>query len=109
MLNLLNTLILVGSLQGFIVGALFLLPASHPLPKRLMGALLFLIALASLNVFLNEQVWYRSSVFCQMLDALFPFILPMAFGPLLYFYVQATLEPGFALKRPWNSPYKKGR
>ncbi len=64
-----------------------------------MGVLLFLIALASLNVFLNEQTWYLSSAFCQMLDALFPFILPMAFGPLLYFYVQATLEPGFVLKR----------
>lgn len=98
-LNFLNTLVLLGALQGFILGSLLFFRKSNPFPNKLLGTLLFLIALASLNVYLNEQPWYRGSSFCQMLDALFPFIIPMPIGPLTYFYTRATLDQGFVMTK----------
>ncbi|TDW96224.1 helix-turn-helix domain-containing protein [Dinghuibacter silviterrae] len=97
--NLLNTLVLLGSLQGFILGILLIRRKNARLPNRLLGALLGLIALASLNVYLNTQTWYNTLYFCKYFDALFPFMLPMTFGPLLFLYTRATLDPGFAVTR----------
>ena len=98
LINILNTLILLGALQGFIIGAL--LWRRGRLPHRLLAGLIGLLSLASLNVYLNTQPWYTAHY--ETFDALFPFIVVMPIGPLLYLYIQATLDPGFKVQhRQW--------
>ncbi|QEM03710.1 AraC family transcriptional regulator [Mucilaginibacter rubeus] len=88
----LNTIILLGALQGFIISILLFFAPLHKLSDRLLGALLFLIALACLGIYLNTQQWYRSNSLLQLIDAIVPFIMVMPIGPLLYFYVRASVE-----------------
>lgn len=94
-ISTLNTLILLGAFQGFIIGAL--LWRRRRLPHRLLAWLIGLPSLASLNVYLNTQHWYAAHY--GTFDAMFPFIMAMPIGPLLYLYIKSTLEPGFVLTR----------
>jgi len=63
-----------------------------------MGSLLFLMALACLKIYLNN-IGMESTGFGALLDALFPFIVVMPVGPLIYFYVKSHLEPEFRFQR----------
>lgn len=94
-ISTLNTLILLGACQGFIIGTL--LWRRGRLPHRLLAWLVGLPSLASLDVYLNTQPWYTAHY--ATFDALFPFILGMPIGPLLYVYAKATLDPAFTFKR----------
>ncbi len=49
-----NSIILLGTLQGFIVCCLLFYSKKNKLPDRLLAKLIFLMSLASLNLYLNE-------------------------------------------------------
>jgi hypothetical protein len=96
--GILNTIILFGALQGFIISCLLFFSGKRKQADRLLGMLIFLLTLASLNVWLNRQAWFQSGFF-QTLDVLIPLVVIMPVGPILYFYQCAVLDPEFKLTK----------
>ncbi len=94
----LNTIILVGAVQGLIVTGLLFTTKANKQPNRLLAILIFLIALASLNLYSNHQSWFNNGYY-QVFIAVFPLIVIMPLGPLIFFYVKSMLDPGFILTR----------
>jgi AraC-like DNA-binding protein len=97
--SILNTIILFGALQGFIIGCLLYFSRRRTPADRLLGTLIFLLTLASVNVWLNAQSWFQNSGLFQTLDALAPMVIIMPVGPLLYFYQKSLLNPAFRLTK----------
>ncbi len=95
----LDLLVLLGSLQGFILAVVLVcLREGNRLANRLLAGLLGLMALASLGV--SVPITHR---WVGLLLDFFPFYNMMLLGPLLYFYVKAVLEPAFRLgKSEWR-------
>lgn len=86
----------MGCLQGFILCALLYFSPPKRLAERLLAALLFLLSLASLNIYLSESDMPR---FVGVVLSLVPTIIFMPFGPLIYFYTKSLLDPAFRLER----------
>ena len=96
----LPAVLLLGALQGGIVGALlYAAPGPLRLANRLLAVLLFLFALACLNMFGYESGLYGASEPVPWAMDLLPGVLIMPAGPLLYFYARAVAEPDFVLAR----------
>lgn len=104
-----DTLILLGALQGFIVSTLLYHRSrpssphqserSGPLSRRLLAALIFLLALACLDIFLMKQPWTTTTTAGALLSAIIPLIIIMPVGPLIFFYVRSCLDPEFRMGR----------
>ncbi len=86
------TVVLLGALQGFIVCTLLFRSKVRKLPSRLLAILIFLIALASLNIYLNTQPWFANSYSLQIFHALVPWVMVMPIGPLIYFYLRSYIK-----------------
>ena len=93
-----NTIILFGAIQGFIISCMFFFSRNRRQADRLLGMLIFLLALASLNLWLNMLPMANSGWF-QTIDVLAPMVVIMPVGPLLYFYQCSVLDPEFKLGR----------
>ncbi len=94
--NFLNILILLGAIQGFIVSVLlFFSTRSSQQANRLLAVLILTIALACFNLYLHESGLYSHYQLVLLIVELLPFILAMAFGPLIYFYVKSVIDPTF--------------
>ncbi len=93
-----NTIILLGALQGFILCCLLFLSRKNRLPNKLLAWLILLISLACLKLYGMENGWFNYPVM-RWVDAIVPLIVVMPAGPLIYFYVRATLQPGFTIGR----------
>lgn len=91
----LQTLVLLGALQGLISGGLLLGVKPRKLSYRLLAALILVIALANLNVFFLYQTL---TPFWQKTGDVLPLLLFMPVGPLLFFYIKATLDNQDRLK-----------
>ncbi|HLK27971.1 MAG TPA: helix-turn-helix domain-containing protein [Puia sp.] len=94
----LDTIILLGSLQGIIVCSLLFFSKKNKTPNRILAALIFLIAFASFNLYGIYQNWFGSGVL-QFISQIIPMVIVMPFGPLIYFYVQSVLNPGFRITK----------
>jgi AraC-like DNA-binding protein len=92
-----HTLILLGGIQGFITGSLLIIEGKKWKANKFLGILLWLMALASINLFLEYTGWYYSSTAMAILHNLVPLVILMPAGPLLYFYVQSAVDPAFRL------------
>jgi AraC-like DNA-binding protein len=92
-----NVIILLGGLQGLITGTLLFREGRNRRANRYLGVLLWLIALASVNLFLEYTGWYYSSTTVAIIHNLVPLVILMPAGPLLYFYVRASIDPAFRL------------
>jgi AraC-like DNA-binding protein len=92
--NLLNTIILLGSIQGFIFSGLLYTMPGRQLPQRLLAILLLLLSVASFHIYLSESnaPWQVGVVL-----SLLPTMLFMIFGPLLYCYVRSVLDSSYRL------------
>src|ERR1700740_2358057 len=95
----LNIIILLGAMQGFITSAILRWGQHRRFSSRLLSLLIFFIALACLNLYLTEQQWFARSGLMQLLDAIFPMVIVMPLGPLLYFYAKSLLQPEFILSK----------
>jgi AraC-like DNA-binding protein len=93
----LDSIILLGSLQGFIVAAL-LFRSRERYSSRLSAWLLLILATASLKIYLNNT-GVLSNQWGALVDAFVPFIVIMPVGPLLYFYFRSELDPGFRIQK----------
>lgn len=94
----LDIIILIGAIQGLIFSCLLYKNKDRQPANRLLSALIFLIALASFKLYGTNTGWFNSTL-GGWLDALVPMIVIMPLGPLIYFYVRATLDPDFRLTR----------
>jgi AraC-like DNA-binding protein len=95
--TLLNTVVLLGALQGFIIsGLLFRLVESN---KKYLALILFLLSLACLNTFFLEFEFYESSNFWQVINGVVPMVIVMPIGPLIYLYIKVSLFDDYKLSK----------
>ncbi|MFF5384179.1 helix-turn-helix domain-containing protein [Pedobacter suwonensis] len=85
--DILNTVILFGAIQGFIMSTLLFFSKYNRTASRCLGLLVFFIALASINLYGNYVNWFNLSII-QFIVQLVPMILILPIGPLLYFYIR---------------------
>jgi AraC-like DNA-binding protein len=98
----LNVLILLGALQGFIISTLLFVSRENRIANRRLGVLIFLMALASLNIYLLEHGMPGWSPGFLIFAALAPMIIVMPMGPLIYFYIRSFSNSSAKLKkREW--------
>ncbi|GAB3641837.1 helix-turn-helix domain-containing protein [Spirosoma arcticum] len=91
----LDLILLLGSLQGFILAILLWTSRKgNRLSNRLLAGLIGLLALMSLAV----GVPVANRWISHALD-LFPFFMVMPLGPLIYFYAKSILDSAFSLGR----------
>jgi AraC-like DNA-binding protein len=92
----LDIVILFGAVQGLIVSLLLYFYNNNKTTSRLLALLIFLLTLASLNIWLLNQPWSQTPFF-QVISAILPMVIIMPVGPLLYLYTRKTLDPEFAI------------
>lgn len=92
-ISVLDLILLLGSLQGFILATLLWVnEKGNRLANKLLATLIGLLALMSLAVGVPvANLWISTA-----LDYL-PLIIVMPIGPLVYFYTQSILDPAFRL------------
>ena len=96
---LLEILILLGAMQGFIISTMLFLSKPAKQSSTILGCLIFIIALASLKLYLTGTSWYSHSPILIFLLNFIPMIIVMPMGPLIYFYVRSYSDPSFTLKK----------
>ncbi|HXB28787.1 MAG TPA: helix-turn-helix domain-containing protein [Puia sp.] len=98
----LETLILLGSLQGFIISIVLFLSKNSRQSNRILAVLIFLMSLASFNLYMTGSTWYGHSPIIIFLSNFIPMIIIMPMGPLIYFYVRSFSDPAFLFKRKYR-------
>lgn len=96
--SFLNSIILLGSIQGFIIGTLLYFSSKERLSGKLLAWLLLILALACLKVYLNN-IGFTYTQIGALVDAFIPFMIIMPVGPLIYFYCKAELSSDFKIQR----------
>jgi AraC-like DNA-binding protein len=97
----LRTLILLGALQGFIVSGLLYFSSRPRQTNRILAVLIFLMALASLNLYLLDAGWFNKSETLVLLSYVLPMVIVMPIGPLIYFYIRSFSDPAFVFRRKY--------
>ena len=92
--GLLRTVILLGALQGFILSSLLFFSKKKRSSNRILSTLIFLISLASFNLYGNFHSWFNTGLW-EML----PMIIVMPIGPLIYFYTRSFPDPSFKMSK----------
>jgi AraC-like DNA-binding protein len=95
----LQTIVLLGAIQGIIVGFLLFYTAKNRHANRYLAVLIWLMAMASLSLYFYQKGWFYINTVTAFFHALVPTVVVMPFGPLMYFYVQALLNPAFSLQQ----------
>ena len=93
-----KTILLLGSIQGFIVSSLLFFSKKNKYSNRILGSLILLITLCCFNLYGNYENWFDSSLLRLIADII-PLVLVMPFGPLMWFYVQSVLDPSFKISK----------
>lgn len=97
-LSFLDSVIILGALQGFIIGIILFRSSKQKPGATMLASLLFIFALACLKIYLDQTSLLTSQV-GRFVDALVPFFIIMPVGPLIYFYCKTQLQPGFQIQR----------
>lgn len=97
--NIFDVLILVGAIQGFIIGVLLFKSQSILSANRFLAWILFLLSLACLNIFLLETNIGFNTTWWDILTAIVPMTIIMPIGPLIFFYLRDLLSPGTKFTR----------
>jgi AraC-like DNA-binding protein len=95
----LNTIVLLGSIQGFILTGLLWGAKKNKRPNRFLAILIFLMALTCLNLYCIHQSWYDSTSALRIIRAMVPMVIVMPLGPLIYFYTRSFLERDFTFTK----------
>jgi AraC-like DNA-binding protein len=95
----LNTIILLGAVQGFTISCLLWFSKARKPSNRLLSTLVFLISLASFNIYSINHNWYGFNSLAILFDAFIPLVIFMPVGPLIFFYVKSTVEPDFTITK----------
>jgi len=95
----LHNILLLGTIQGFIISGLLFFTGPRYVHTRIFGWLLFLVTLNCLNQYLYEDQWVQANPLLRLLPDLIPLVLPMSFGPLILFYTRAYVDPQFRISK----------
>jgi AraC-like DNA-binding protein len=98
----LESLIMLGALQGFIISAMLYFSKRSRQSNRMLAILIFLMALASLNLYMTGSSWYSHSPIIIFLSNFIPMIIIMPMGPLIYFYVRSFSDPAFIFTKKYR-------
>jgi len=98
----LESLIMLGALQGFIISVMLFLSKRSRQSNRLLAILIFLMSLASLNLYMTGSNWYSHSPIIIFLSNFIPMIIIMPMGPLIYFYVRSFSDPAFKFNKKYR-------
>ncbi|HEY2726472.1 MAG TPA: hypothetical protein VGI61_04830 [Parafilimonas sp.] len=98
MTSFFNIIILLGSIQGFIISSLLFFSKKNQQSNRLLSVLILLMSLASFNLYANYVNWFNSDIL-RFISNFIPLVIVMPFGPLLYFYIQSSLDSNFKLTK----------
>jgi AraC-like DNA-binding protein len=93
--SFLNSIILLGSIQGFIIGTM-LYVSKERTSGKLLAWLLLIMAMACLKIYLNN-IGFTNTQIGSLVDAFIPFMFIMPVGPLIYFYCQGELFSNFKI------------
>ena len=63
----------------------------------MLAVIILLIALPCFNLYLHESGLYGHSRIVYWIVEIFPFVVVMPFGPLIYFYTKSVIDPTFRL------------
>jgi AraC-like DNA-binding protein len=96
--SFLNSIILLGSIQGFLIGVLLYVSSKEKPSGKLLAWLLLILALACLKIYLNN-IGLASTQVGSLIDAFVPFMIIMPVGPLIYFYCKTELSSSFKIQR----------
>lgn len=99
MVNLFDTIILLGTIQGFILSTLLFTTRKNKSASRLLAWLILLMSLASLNLVLSGWSLIHSNGVIATMYASIPLILIMPMGPLIYFYIRSSTASDFNIGR----------
>ena len=94
-----RTIILLGAIQGFITGSLLYFSAENRRSNRLLALLVWLMALASLNLYIDYTGCYYYNTTTATLHALVPMVIIMPLGPLIFFYIRSVLDPDIIITK----------
>lgn len=92
-----KTLILLGTLQGFIMCGLLFFSSKNKYANQWLGGLILCITLACLNMYLGEVPWLPALL--RFILNFVPLVIVMPIGPCLYFYVRSVTDPDFRVTR----------
>lgn len=99
MVKLFDTIILLGTVQGFILSTLLFTTRKNKSASRLLAWLILFMALASLNLVLSEWQLIQSNGIIAAIYASLPLVVVMPMGPLIYFYIRTSCNPDFNITR----------
>ena len=90
----LRTIILLGTIQGFIVSCMLFFSKKNRQSNILLGLLILLMSLACFNLYADYSNWFGSDLL-RFIGQVVPLIIIMPLGPLIYFYIQSSLDANF--------------
>lgn len=93
----LYVLILAGSVQGMITGSLLFFTRPHRIANRLLGMVVWLIALPGFHLFGHYAQFFQDSLVADLIHALIPWVGVMAVGPLMYLYLKSVTNSSFVI------------
>jgi len=94
--GLLQTIILLGVIQGLIAGILLWIARQNRSVNRLLAVIIFLLTLDCFNLYGENEHWFGVPIL-QALVYVIPLVIIMPIGPLLYFYVRASVDYNFRI------------
>lgn len=93
----LYVLILAGSVQGMITGGLLFFTRPHRIANRLLGMVVWLIALPGFHLFGHYAQFFQDLLVADLIHALIPWVGVMAVGPLMYLYLKSVTNSSFVI------------
>ncbi|WP_299440861.1 helix-turn-helix domain-containing protein [uncultured Aquimarina sp.] len=97
--NLLNIIILLGTIQGIITSILLFRLKINKKANKLLAWIILLISLACLNIYFLETLVNNDATIFSILEATIPLVIIMPIGPLIYFYTKSILNPDFRIRK----------
>jgi AraC-like DNA-binding protein len=89
-----DTIILMGIIQGFILSVLLFVSRKRSPANRFLAWLILLITTASFNLYMLD-VKLPDITWVNIVAACLPLVVVMPMGPLIWFYVQGSLDADF--------------
>src|SRR4051794_32864815 len=93
-----KTILLLGTVQGFIVSSLLFFSKKNKYSNRILGSLILLITLACFNLYGNYENWFDSDILRLTADIV-PLVVVMPLGPLIWFYMRSLLDDSFRITK----------
>ncbi len=98
----LEILILLGALQGLIISSMLFFSKQSRQSNRILAALIFFMAQASLFLYMTGTSWFSNSPVVNFVFNFIPMIVIMPMGPLIYFYIRSFSDPAFVFKKKYR-------